>query len=374
MLSRLDDVAKAISARMTGQKDLGAPHFADKRYAPKPFSSDNFRKILPINADEKIAFIDAGNMEIFASPGLSVHFIRAYFCLFRNNARIIPKNLPVKIEFFSVSSAKEIRGDMQFSCSLIPAGSASKEIISEIGEITLDSGDPTISAAGGFSASISVMGGVARRFTEWLYAAKIIESELSVGDILVRDGALVSSVNGEADFAKKAYDAADKKGAILCACAKTSELLTTTGVPLTSAVQILAEKSKIAAPWFYAPVAENNNPEHRAEIFVANFHEKSRRAFRFEIEKGIAAKLTDEEKKAIFGALASNSCDGPFLGYPYGLIDADANARISTGECANYRMALLSMLRRRGAGDVAELVEGAKDAHEVLNEGAKTFY
>jgi len=368
MLSRLDDVAKAISARITLQKGLGTPHFADKRYAPKPFSPDNFRKIHPFNTDKKLAFIDAGNMEIFASPGLSVHFIRAYFCLFRNNSRIIPKTLPQKIEFFSVSSAKESEGEMQFSCSLIPAGSASKEIISEIGEITLDSSDPTISKAGGFSASISVMGGVARRFMEWLYAAKIIEHELDAGDILVRDGALVAAVKGEADFAKKAYEIAEKKGAILSACAKTSELLTTTGMPLTSAIQILAQNYKIASPWFYSPIAENNNPEHRAEIFIANFHEKSRRAFRFEIEKGAAARLTEDELGAIFGALASNSCDGPFLGYPYGLTDADAKARISIGECANYRMALLSMLNRRGRGDIAEIVSNAVDAHDVLND------
>lgn len=368
MLSSLNEIARIIGAYAKGKNDIGAPHFADRRYSAVPFSPSNFRHIAQRGAGRKIAFIDAGNMEIFSSPGLSVHFIRAYFCCFNGDARVMPKKLPPKLEFFCVASAAEKGGAMHFSCMLVPGDGASAGIVSELGGITLSADEPTISRQGGFAASVSVMGSVARRFAEWLYAAKIIENELNEGDILVRDGALISSVKGEADFAKKAYDAAKNTGAVLCACAKTSELLTTTGMPLTAAVKMLAEKNKVPAPWFYHPVAENKNPNHCAEIFICNFHEKTRRAFRFEIERSRAEKMSDEEKGAVFSAMASNSRDAAFLGYPYGLIDADAKSRISFGEAMNLRAMLMSMLSRRGAGDAAELFGQAKDAHEVLNE------
>ena len=197
-------------------------------------------------------------------------------------------------------------------------------------------------------------------------ASQAIEKELVAGDILLRDGTLESSITGESAYSKKAFDAAGAKGAALCALAKTSALLTTTGFPLAYAVDSIAEQKKVSAPWLYHPLCENKNPEHPAKIFVVKLHKNSSRAFRFEMDKNFAQ--IEGNASAALSQISANSCDAAFIGYPYGLIDADAMSRISFREAENYRAMLSSVLEKKGALASIKKLSAAIDAHDVLNE------
>ncbi|VVB61123.1 Uncharacterised protein [uncultured archaeon] len=366
MLKALMEAADILAARTTGKTGLGMPDFADKRYVSKPFSASNFRPIERAeNSSSKIAFIDAGNFELLRASNFSVHLIRGYFSVFQKNQRVAPRVLSSKAEFFSVSLASASANGIGYECALIPVSESSHAHLLPK-TFSFDYFDESLAARQNFRASISVIGSAVRRYLEWSIASEVIEKELGSGDILLRDGTLEASVCGEELYAKKAFDAAKRKNVSLCALAKTCALLTTTGFPLVSAVNELSKQNKISAPWLYHPLCENKNHVHDAEIFVCNLHKNSSRAFRFEADKSLAKIHGTID--SVLSQTAKNSCDASFLGYPYGLIDADASSRISFKEAGNYRAMLSSVLQNKGALDSIQKLSDSIDAHDVLNE------
>ncbi len=64
--------------------------------------------------------------------------------------------------------------------------------------------------------------------------------------------------------------------------------------------------------------------------------------------------------KKIFSALAENSQDPVFLGYPYGLVDADKNARVSNAEKGFLRTVFSSKIDLEKYNQL--------DAHDVLDK------
>ncbi len=366
MLKAMVEAADILAARTTGKTSFGAPDFADKRYISKLFSASNFKQIEAVqNSSAKIAFVDAGNFELLRSSNFSVHLIRGYFSIFCKNQRVVPRVLPSKAEFFSVSLAKQSEGGISYECALIPVSELPSTFCLPR-TFSFDSFDESLAARQNFRASISVIGSAIRRYLEWSIAYEVIEKELQAGDMLLRDGTLEASVCGEDIYSKKAFDAAKRKNVSLCALAKTSAILTTTGFPLVSAVDELSKQNKIISPWVYHPLCENKNPIHDAEIYVCKLHKDSARAFHFEADKSSAR--IPETINSIFSQIAANSCDASFLGYPYGLIDADAASRISFKEAGNYRAMLSSILQNKGALDTIEKLSGSIDAHDVLND------
>lgn len=365
MLNAFIEAADILRAHTAYKSGLGTPDFSDARYVPKPFSASNFKEVDARQSSAKIAFVDAGNFELIHAPNFSVHIIRGYFSMFQNNKRVAPKNIPQKIELFSVAIAKESKDGIAYECSLIPVSKASEHFF-PTKKLVFDSFDETLSARANFRASISAIGAAARRYLEWQIAAEVIESEIDSGDILLRDGTLESSVCGEEAYSKKAFDAAKSKNVALSALAKTSTLLTTSGLPLVYAVDSIADSLNLKAPWIYYLLCENTNPFHTAEIFVAKLHKNSPRAFRFEMNKNAAEN--EETVRSVLFELSANSSDASFIGYPYGLIDADAMSRISFKEAENYRAMLSSFLEKKGAMPSIKKLSGAIDAHDVLNE------
>jgi len=367
MLKALIETADVLSAHSSAKPALGRPDFPDKQYTAKPFSASNFTDIVAPKElpSTKIAFVDAGNLELLGSSNFSVHLIRGYFSIFRQNKRVVPKNVLQKIELFSIANALESHEGIAYECALVPVSQESGSFF-PTRKLVFDSFDETLSARKNFRANISVIGAAIRRYLEWSIASVVIEKELDAGDILLRDGTLETSVTGEAEYSKKAFDSANAKKVSLCALAKTSSLLTTTGIPLCYAVDSIAESLKMSAPWFYHSLCENTNPLHTAELFVAKLHKDSPRAFRFEMDR----RAADNGKNIMFAlsGISRNSCDAAFIGYPYGLIDADAMSRISFREAENYRAMLSSVLEKKGALVSIQKLSGAIDAHDVLNE------
>jgi len=89
-------------------------------------------------------------------------------------------------------------------------------------------------------------------------------------------------------------------------------------------------------------------------------HEKSKYIFRFEIYK--------EQKQHINNVinLISNNCkDAVFIGYPYGLIEADRTARVSNQE----KDMMLTIFSAKFGKDWEKIKESLSniDAHEILD-------
>ncbi|MFH1401106.1 MAG: hypothetical protein ABIH41_06315, partial [Nanoarchaeota archaeon] len=101
-----------------------------------------------------------------------------------------------------------------------------------------------------------------------------------------------------------------------------------------------------SAAWFY--------PETQFGGFV-KLHPRSIHVFRVEF-RGV-------EVHHALGVLLKESADPVFLGYPYGLIEADRRARVSKEEVKYLRTRLLNKIH----GKDIEAALSTRDAHDILD-------
>ena len=228
---------------------------------------------------------------------------------------------------------------------------------------------------GGARADIARVASVARRFAEWHYARHVVERELESGDVMVMDGTLRTTFLKESGYANAAFSIAKDKDVVYTGLSKTSRLFTTTGLSLLGAVRRLAMDSKISHIWYYYPVADPLTPEHQGAIFLVKLSDQSQRVFRFEIQADQAKRLEETDGlNEIFSQLALNSNDLSFPGYPYGLVDADDNARVRFEELETYRVMLLSEISKLGSASKFVRHMEATDAHVTLNSLREVSY
>jgi len=337
MLERcLLDIANLLDSNID-EMEPGQPLFTDPRYIAKPFDVSNFKAFDPCPQESgptpgepaRLAFIDGGNMEILRAPNFSVSLVRVYYNIFDGrNERVAPRKVPPRMEFFVTAFASMVDGKMYYSGILHPMDDSQVDYLPSGEHLMVDSMDRSI-AMGGFRADISIMGQLSRRAAEWSLAGHVMREELDKGDLLVRDGTLQTAVMNERYYAKPAYDAADGKGVLLSGLAKTSTLFTTTGLSLLAAVHKMAQDNGLKdSAWYYNPLAENHHPDHPAEMYVTKLHPGSKYVFRFELYKPQAEAMGKEQLDGLFRRLGRNSSDMSFVGYPYGLVEADSSARV----------------------------------------------
>jgi hypothetical protein len=148
---------------------------------------------------------------------------------------------------------------------------------------------------------------------------------------------------------------------------KSSRLFTTTGISLLGAIRSLATDHRLNPLWYYYPIADSLSPDHEAAIFVTKLSEGSERVFRCEIDAERIKSLSAKELNEIFWQLSVNCADFGFPGYPYGLVDADSNARVRHEELETYRVRLFSEISKLGASSRILNHIQSSDAHQVLN-------
>ena len=167
-------------------------------------------------------------------------------------------------------------------------------------------------------------------------------------------GNLQSTITGENKYLAELYESCTKNEVVLSALSKTTSLFTDNG----NLLSVVLSNMSPSHPWFYNPIVDIENPGHRAEMFFAKFHEKSRHVFRFET-------LNKQKPKAeeTINILATNCVDPIFLGYPYGLIEADRIARVSNNEKESLKMMFLIKLKNRNV----EKYLSSVNAHEILD-------
>ena len=348
------------------EEDLGQPFLSNHNYRVYPFNSDYFKSVIPSQSKRKLAFIDGGNRELVGAPNFSIQLNRVYFNIFQGKERVLNIHIPQRIDFFSATFALLENDEIFFNTSIFPVLDSFTEQLPDPDDLSFSSTDRRV-MIGPSRADISRVATIARRFAEWEYARQVVEKELDWGDVIVMDGTLRTAFENESKYASLAYEAAKRKGVVYTGLSKTSRLFTSTGLSLLGAVRKMAADSGVKPTWFYYPIAESLSPEHQGAIFIVNLHEQSERAFRYEIHAEQAKMLSDEEINEIFCQLSANSCDVSFPGYPYGLIDADDNARVRLGESQMYRIMLMSEMSKLGSWPKFSRHIQSTDAHEVLN-------
>jgi len=316
----MDEINKEI--KNSYSRESSKIVFSNSSYESVPISKDNFVEINNKDSKEskediRIAYIDGGNTIILESPNVCVQFIRIYFNIYRNNN----KTNSGKHEFFVLTKSKFVHNYILFETKLFNVNNG---IMPNEADIQFDPLDSTITQ-GKNQASISQIGGYVRRFGELMVGLEVSKI-LEEGDAIVLDGTLESKITNEDKYLDSLNRACKEKGIIVSALAKTTRLFTDTG---DNAVDAIRKISPFKS-FFYKNIVKINSPTHNAEMFFVKLNEGSDYVFRFEVSKGSEKTIGE-----IFAILSNQSRDGVFLGYPYGLIDADNNARISNEE-RNY--------------------------------------
>ena len=326
---------------------LGNPQFADPRYQEIELSSKHFHPIETFDNNRAICYIDGGNIAIARAPNFVVELTRLHSCKYQGRERI--RNvLPSRIEFYTVCCATLENDKIMYETEIIPVKDEWIKFLPNSKDLKFDSFDVTL-MSGRQRASIDRVADSTRLFAEWSYTKYLIENELDKNDIVVKDGSLQTLVTNEAKYANKTYDKAIRKGVIFSGLSKTSSLFTTTGYPLLSSISELAENTNLKdESWYYHPIVDIVHPDHRAEMFAVKLHKNSEYVFRFEILRDQFLNMSSEDVDSVIGALALNSNDICFPGYPYGLIEADRFARISNQERGSHEIQFMSVSASSG--------------------------
>lgn len=346
------------------EDELGQPYFGNPDYETLPFPPVNFVPIKDAEPIIRMAFVDGGNQEMIGAPNFSVQMNRVYFNIFKGRERILPKSLPRKVEFYSATTASYRDDGIFYDTSVFPLKPEFEGLIPDQ-FLSFNSLDRTVTL-GNQRADIQHVASVARRFAEWKFAERVIQKELEKGDMIVHDGSLQTSLTNEYKYLERAVAAAKDKGVVFAGISKTSTLFTTTGLSLLGAVQKLAEDYAVKGPWCL-PIAKVANVLHNAFIYVIKLHDSARHVFRYEIYGEQAKRMSEEDFCTVASALASNSKDMSFPGYPYGLIDADNFARVSGDEIDAYKVPLMSEISKRGKWKKISRHICSGDAHGVLD-------
>ncbi len=293
-------------------------------------NKDNFFSLSNVKSNKRIAFVDGGNLEIFASPSISLFFNRVYYTIYQKNKRI--KNR--LFEFFTLISSEKKEERIFFKTEYF---STKNKIALE--EFYFDSFDKNL-VTGNRRAEISQIGNVIRRFSE-LSVINEIEA-----DYVILDGTLEANY----PYEKEILDSIKPP---IFGLAKTTSLITSQG---NSAAATISSMTKNDSWGYY--LGEADAKSHDAFIYFLKLSNKSDYVFRFEAKK-------QTEVNVVVSLLEKNSKDPIFPGYPYGLIEADMFARVSNKE----KEALVLQLNILFGKDIKKIKPylNSANAHDVLD-------
>ncbi len=291
----------------------------NKQYSPIIIDKKNFHEIHSSDKEMEITFIDGGQSILFEGAGFCIGFIRVAGITYKHNKRISRE----LIEFTALVREK----DGRFIINTFPKN--------EFDGMIFDPEDESI-RSGTERATCSRVIPILRRFAELKHASKFENPVL--------DGTLEARYPYEVDYIKNLKNPS--------ALAKTCSLTTNAGLGITDYLNSIDSGS-----WYYHPIVKNNNKNHKAEIYFLKLNDRSDYVFRFEND--------GDNVQDIMSFLKANSTDPVFLGYPYGLIDADHSARVSEQE----KMALQTQISVKlgKEWDQFSKMLKSKNAHEILD-------
>lgn len=324
--------------------------FGEPDTSSVPFSSDNFYEISHAPASEsRITFIDGGNAELIASPSASLHFVRIFHTVYKGDNRVSCGS----DEFYALAKAVAKDHRVFYDAKLFRSRARILTDTFFSTDFSFDSLDKDL-RDGRHRFSISKVPSNIRRLAE-LSTALLMAKDSGAGDIIVLDGDFGARLPEEYKLISALQRVAYDRKVFVCALSKTSSMLSSAGFP----VSVLLENSSPGGIWYYHPVIDTSASEVKREVYFAKFHPGSDYVFKFETFD------SRPESELVFSLLAANSRDPVFLGYPYGLVEADRFARVSNRECE----CLKTMFMAKAGGEWRHLDSASKaiDAHSVLD-------
>jgi hypothetical protein len=368
MKRKTSQVASELIKRLDthlNDESIGNPFFPERGIQPFPLTTDGFKTIQNVDSDKKTAFVDGGNQEVLGAPNFSVQLNRVYFGMWSGNTRIPERSIPKRIEFFAATFSDFERGEIQYSTTLFPLA-GDEAILPRERDLSFSSMDRSITV-GNQRADIYRVGSISRRFSELVLAKSVVENELAPGDVILLDGTLQTAFPNEYAYLDELSQAAQRKGVILGGLSKASALFTDTGYSLLGALDKLSAEKGITSEWYY-PIADGTSKDHFVFILGVKLNAISERIFRLEIQRDQFLSLDERELNELLTQLVRNSADYTFPGYPYGLIDADRFARVTSSEREHYFAILRSQMAAMGKWEKFYRHVKATDAHNVLNK------
>ena len=309
VLLRVQEVLHEHTLSFPSQCIVGSHCFA--------YDAARFFPIVPTTSS-RVAFVDGGLAELVAAPHFSVFLIRAYAGVW-DAGRCVSR---VQKEGYAIIHVVRKENNFFFATELLGFNIP-------IPEIALD--NPLLRV--GERVTPQAVASVVRHCVEW----SLIDTCQNV-HCVVRDGALDECP--EDFFREKKHSKLLHVG--VC---KTTTALTDTGV----SVPLFLSRQKEGA-WVYVPEEQGI-----VKIGFVHLHAKADRAYRIDVTNGSL-----EDAAAL---LASQSNDASFLGYPYGLVDADCMAAVREGEKKMLRQLFFAK-----CGNALKNIEQAADAHDLLNQ------
>lgn len=334
----MDLVVRNLGATSTEHNDIVMTHEGEPGLELSP---EAFCAITPEETLRRVAFVDGGNGTIAESSKFIISLNRLYCGIFRGTKRVRAPPDP-RIEFFSlvvrhIRSAGE-KYHTQYLVSLFPHKESHRRWLPDESSVAASIRD----TAAGTDPRIPSL---SRSLGEWRIAHAAIQT-LDAGDILVMDGSLTTLDKIESQYAQDLYKSARSRGVVVCALAKTSRLLTRSGEPLLNRVHDISAETGHGT--WYIEVAEKMSAHDRGFVMVVKLHPNAAFPFRFEILREQFLEMDDAEKNSILYSLVANSADISFLGYPYGLVDADRYAQVRNSDIVMYRALFESRLLMGG--------------------------
>ncbi len=280
-------------------------------YIPLSFREEYFQPLVSSPSQKITYFVDGGNAEILQTPDYCLQFLRFACVGFQNGKRVFQK----KREGYVLAAS--LQQDYGMCITLKGYG--------DLAAVSLPSFSLDDSRLGDLSLRTKLNRAIEifRALHEIQFAHDLAASVFSTDTVLVFDRALLPWHLDEQTAFETLYASAEQKNIIICGLNKTTSLLCNTGESVVSHLASFGKRKS----WLYYPVFSSYDLKHNAVLSFVRLHPRSQHIFRFEMCASFADKVMD-----VASLLASQSTDGAFLGYPYGLIASDQLARISNRE------------------------------------------
>lgn len=330
-------------------------------------SDERIFRIPPCGEKRTIGFVDGGNAPLIKSADFTISLNRIASVLFKDKQIIPPKKTPEFIEFFSgtVLTTKD-DGSLQF---LIRTFSRNRDYSEYLPpkDISIDLKEQ-IKERRGRIPPIERYAALARRFTEWSYAKKLVQEELSSKDIFVKDGSLQTGFEDEILLARDLYTTGVEKNVYITGLSKTCRLFTMNGDSLISIINHIGKEKYPHEQWYYHPIYKITKADNQADLYFLKLHKEASHPFRFDIYIKQSEKLDKNEIETIISNLAHNSNDLSFPGYPYGLIKADQMSRIAYKELDSQKIMMISEFDQNIYNNFIKPRLDSVNAHDLINE------
>jgi hypothetical protein len=290
---------------------------------------------------KKTIFLDGGIQPLIESAPLSLYLARIYHVAYSGRKR----QESGFYEFHILVVAEEREGALSYRAEIVTLkGSFSfPQLVFSYEDRTLMTGDNQVEA--------SALGNPVRRLAELAVA-----TQLGCNDsLIVLDGSSDAKFTHEQEFLSALAESAKSRTCSVACLSKTSALQLSGG---DSAFAYLERSAPKKQGW-YLPSQRLPLQRPLPGTFLARLHERSDHILRLDFP------AVSHDVPELISMLSYCSTDPVFLGYPYGLVEADRLARVQNSEKEQALLRVLSSLGKGYRRLIPYLRAG--DAHSILD-------